>query len=373
MHIEQFKQTIVQASVDRDTHSFRKKVLDKLRSVFSFDAACFTTIDPHTLLSTGALTDERVETIHSRLFESEYLTDDFNQYADLAKASEPVAALSLTTNGTLKRSARYRDILFPAGFSDELRAVLVSQGKCWGFLTLFRSTGQPLFEEKEIKFVSSIIPFLAQSLREATFYLPAQPQSQFLEPGIMIISANFELLSTNPAANQWLSLLCKSEQIECSILPRPIRAVCTRAKANIVKREMRPIRERATTLAKTCILTSNGSFLSIRASEMNSFSSPIQFAVVCERANPSDIMPLIFESYGLSSREKQIVDRVLLGDSTKDLADSLFISAYTVQDHLKSIFNKTGVNSRRELIRLMLTQYSFPYTELENQRKTLDF
>ncbi|MFA9559967.1 helix-turn-helix transcriptional regulator [Evansella sp. AB-rgal1] len=69
--------------------------------------------------------------------------------------------------------------------------------------------------------------------------------------------------------------------------------------------------------------------------------------------------------YGLSSREKQLIVRLLRGYSTKEFAESLVISTYTVQDHLKSIFLKTSVNSRRELIWLMLSQYSLPYTEQE--------
>ena len=64
----------------------------------------------------------------------------------------------------------------------------------------------------------------------------------------------------------------------------------------------------------------------------------------------ADLTDLLLSAHGLSAREKEICHQVLVGRSTSEIAAALFISANTVQDHLKSIFAKTGIRSRRELV-----------------------
>jgi DNA-binding CsgD family transcriptional regulator len=44
-----------------------------------------------------------------------------------------------------------------------------------------------------------------------------------------------------------------------------------------------------------------------------------------------------------------VVSLLVAGLDTRAIAGRLFVSAHTVQDHLKSIFAKVDVHSRREL------------------------
>jgi DNA-binding CsgD family transcriptional regulator len=65
---------------------------------------------------------------------------------------------------------------------------------------------------------------------------------------------------------------------------------------------------------------------------------------------------LLLSAYGLSAREADVARLVLRGASTTAIVDALHISKHTVQDHLKAVFDKTGVRSRRDLVGRMLTR-----------------
>jgi DNA-binding CsgD family transcriptional regulator len=77
-------------------------------------------------------------------------------------------------------------------------------------------------------------------------------------------------------------------------------------------------------------------------------------AITIRAATAHETFDLLCSAHGLTGRERQLVKLAREGLATTDLARALGISPYTVQDHLKAIFAKTGVRSRRELLsRLM--------------------
>ena len=65
-------------------------------------------------------------------------------------------------------------------------------------------------------------------------------------------------------------------------------------------------------------------------------------------------------AYGLTAQERNVAEAVCRGLSTREIALRLRITSNTLQDHLKVIFDKTGVRSRRELTATILRQQYLP-------------
>ncbi|WP_342417111.1 LuxR C-terminal-related transcriptional regulator [Paenibacillus sp. FSL R10-2782] len=335
------------------SQAYKHTLIDRLRTQVSFDAACCTSIDPHTLLSTGAFTESGVDGIHYKLLEYEYLRNDVMKYDQLVREGQSIATLNGATGGHPNRSARYRDVLQPAGFGDELRVPLMYKGSCWGFLTLFRLHTEPVFSEEEQQLLEALAPSIAYHLRQASVGL--SPDSAIImendmEPGVLVLSGKLEPISFNPTADQWLKLLRQQEDIDENSLPAPVRAVCFRALSTALPGTFTA----SASPAKLCIPAADAGtpWVTLRATLLQSGQSKDekQLAVWFEPAKASEMLPLMAEMFAWSERERQIVRLIVQGFSTRELASALHISAYTVQDHLKAIFLKTGVSSRRELV-----------------------
>ena len=77
---------------------------------------------------------------------------------------------------------------------------------------------------------------------------------------------------------------------------------------------------------------------------------PERVGLLIEAARPAELAESLGNVYGLSDRERAVTRLVARGLQTSAISERLHVSQYTVQDHLNSIFDKTGTSSRGELI-----------------------
>lgn len=82
--------------------------------------------------------------------------------------------------------------------------------------------------------------------------------------------------------------------------------------------------------------------------------------VIFEEAAPAEVAPVIMSAYGLTGREQTICELVCQGLPTRQIADRLHLTTDTIQDHLKSVFDRTGVHSRGELVAAILQREYLP-------------
>jgi len=66
-----------------------------------------------------------------------------------------------------------------------------------------------------------------------------------------------------------------------------------------------------------------------------------------------DVLDLRLLAYDLTAREREITTALLDGSDTRAVSQRLFLSPHTVNDHLKAIFAKVGVRTRKELTAML--------------------
>lgn len=338
-----------------DSPTLRLEVIKRLRTVIPIDVSFFATVDPATLLFTSAVVDETLARAMPQFIENEFLQNDVNKFSWLARSSTTVGSLAQATQRELDLSPRYQAILAPLALGDELRAALKTGNVCWGFMCLHRDRSGPHFTAAEVAYLSRLTSHIALGLRKALLLGSATGSQTPSEPGLLLLSDDLLVVAINPAAERWLSEVAEADWPRKHALPYAVYAAVARLWAL-----EQSAAAGADLMPKVRMRTASGHWLVLHASRLEGQSAHGHIAVIFEAARPVEISPLIAQAYSLSSREGKILQSVLRGLSTAEIADAFHIASDTVQDHLKAIFEKFGVHSRRELVGQLFAQQYLP-------------
>jgi DNA-binding CsgD family transcriptional regulator len=143
------------------------------------------------------------------------------------------------------------------------------------------------------------------------------------------------VVSTNADGERWLAELHKTEGGDTALLPVSVRAAVAGKST---------VRLRA----------ASGTWVSIQATALLDAAGYAQTAVIIEPASRRDLASLFLDAQGLTPAQARVAALVLRGYSTRQIVNELRISQFTVQEHLRAVFDKFGVGSRRELVAALM-------------------
>lgn len=346
----------VLAHAGLDTATFLAEVYESLDRAVASCAGCVATVDPATQLTTGAFkfgdlagrddTDEA----WARL---EYGHVEPTSFAELARTGVPAVGMHVATGGDVQRSRRMRELVQSGlGCTDELRVLASAGGQVWGGVALFRDDRAAPYRDEDVEFVSSLSGLLARGLRVGLLArLAAEPQASpgAGGPAVMVFDRDGRLRQASVGAEARLAKLVRGVHT-----PVPSAVI-----SSLVAAAWRYAAGVTDVLPSSRLRLLSGEWVVLHASPLSAaegFTAGV--VVTIEEARPPEIVPLVVAAFDLTPRERDVTRLVLQGVDTRQIATTLHVSTHTVQDHLKSIFHKTGVGSRRELVaRVFFDQY----------------
>ena len=330
-----------------ESRELRRQVLAVLREVVGFDAYVWLLTDPVTAVGAAPLAEVPCITELPALIKAKYATS-VNRWTALARQASPAGLLHEAVGGELARSRVWREVLSRYQIGDVASAVFADQFGCWGFADLWRDdTGEP-FDGADAEFIASLAASLATALRQCqarTFIEPAAPHRRDAGPVVLTLDDDLRIASRTAASQAWLEVLLPPEADEHAI-PASVYNVAAQLLAAEERIDDHP--------ASTRTHLAGGFWLTLRAARLSSGgpepgappSGMPTLVVTIEEASAAERLDLFGRAFGLTPREYELLGLLATGSDTRAMARQMSLSQHTIQDHLKSIFTKTGARDR---------------------------
>ena len=174
-------------------------------------------------------------------------------------------------------------------------------------------------------------------------------------PAVVVLGSDLDPESFTPGAHQWLADL---PALQVGAMPAAVLSVAQ------VALNRRGGNDNA---ASARVRSERRGWVLLHGQALTGRSER-RVAVTIQPAGPDRITPLLLAAYGLTEREEEVTRHVLQGASTAQIAEALCISPYTVQEHLRHVFDKTSARSRPELMRRVFTHCYQPRVEDNHDR-----
>jgi DNA-binding CsgD family transcriptional regulator len=321
-----------------DCESVQREVVADLQRVIGFDRWCVPQADPDTLLPGLGIGDHDYGPGLPRALELEYSGADFAAKQDVARRPRLASSLGEETGGDLARSPRWDEVLRPVGIGDLAAVACRDASGCWGWIEAYRDASERPFSDDDLDLLAAAGRSMAVVLRRSVIDVRREGPDSSDPPGVLVLDRDLRPVSRTKAASRWIAALPLADLFAMwGMLPAVIYPAATLARSGDLGH------------AHALLPVNDGRWISIEAAPLDGDRDG-DIAVTIRAAAPSETFAVTCKAYGLTARETAVVAALVAGVDTREVARTLHISDWTVQDHLKSVFAKLDVHSRREAL-----------------------
>jgi DNA-binding CsgD family transcriptional regulator len=322
-----------------DSESLRREAVVELQRVIGFDRWCSPLADPETLLPHSGLAELNFGPGVPRMLELEYSGDNFAAKHVVAGRPHSAGSLKAEAGGDLASSARWDEVMRPAGVGDVMSIACRDALGCWGWIEAYRDSADRPFEQQDLDLLEQVGPSLGSALRRGTMYASEGGFVEPSPPGVIVLDKDLRAVSWTVGARAWSDALPSATlYARFGMLPSVVYPAAARARAGS-----------PAVSAHALVRAVDGRWVMIEAAALEGERDG-EIAINLRAATSRETFDLLCRAYALSHRERGLVELLVAGFDTRTIAERLIISPHTVQDHLKSVFEKTGIHSRRELL-----------------------
>jgi DNA-binding CsgD family transcriptional regulator len=313
-----------------DDRALRRRVVDVLHPKVGFDAFVWLLIDPLTGVGTSPIAE--VPSLE-RLPELIRLRYRVRPRWTALDPGRPVPWPPDADDAWARALRVY-------GVRDVVTVALGDRFGLWGVLDLWRVGGR--YSPGELEAVGSVAGIVTAGLRRAQAESLTRRASApgMVGPAVMVLGPDLVPRTQTDEAEHYLRALLPTEEGR-----RPVPAAAYNVGAQLLAVEAGL--DDTEPVARAHLV--DGRWLTFRAARLGAAPDG-DVAVSMSLTAPRDRLQLYARAHGLTARETEVLDCLADGDDTRGVAARLFVSEFTVQDHLKAMFDKTGLRTRRSLV-----------------------
>lgn len=318
--------------------ALRERLLALVREQVPYDGHVFALTDPATLVATSPHADvpmlpwPRLPELIRWRYQSEASRVD-------RLVGRPAVSL-LTVAEAPSDVPVWEHVQRELGVTDIASVAFGDRYGVWGFLELWRTAGD--FTPAELDLLTSLQPAVTTGLREALARTFVDPSDQLLSvgPAVVVLGPDLAVRTQTEAAGAALLQLLPPDEPMA-----PIPAAAYNVGAALLAAEAGvPLGE-----PWGRVHLGGSRWVTVKASRLGS-GSESDVAVSIEPSTAAERSDLFARAHGLSPREAEVFGLVATGLDSRTIADALFLSEHTVNDHVKSVLAKTASPTRQVLV-----------------------